>query len=124
MTHRHAQRRGVVARPSEAHLRMLARLIKRAEVAALDCTDKAKALSLTQEAERVARKAVLPVGHQNDADSPVVRLIRLGKAWHGMDVHERRSAPLRDLAIHAREVVDAALLGLSAPALSRGGGDA
>lgn len=115
MTHAHAKRRGVTPRPSEAHLRMLARLVKRAEVAAKTPTDAKKALVLTQEAERVARQAVLPVGHQSDEASPVVRLIRMAKGWHLSKAREAEAQSLSELAAWAREIVDAALLGLGKP---------
>lgn len=121
MTHLHAKRRGVVPRPSEAHLRMLARLVKRAQVALNNPEDTGKALMLTKEAERVAKKAVLPVDHQNDANSPVILLIRLSKDWLAMG-GERRAQSAQGLGVYAaeaREVVDAALLGLSAPTVRR-----
>jgi len=120
MSHRHAQRRGAVIKPSEAHLRMLSRLIKRADVADRAADDKAKALSLTVEAERAGNKAVLPVGHQNDANSPLVQLIRVGKAWHGMTVGARREAGIGELAARSREAVDAALLDLTPPQIEEG----
>lgn len=118
MTQMHAKRRGVAPRPSEAHLRMLSRLVKRAQVALNSPDDADKALMLTKEAERVAKKAVLPVGHQQNERSPVVKLIRLSKDWFAMG-GERRAQSARGLASLAgktREIVDEALLALSAPA--------
>lgn len=112
MTHTHAKRAGVVPRPSEAHLRMLARMVKRAEVAAKAPEDSKKALALTLEAEKVSRKAILPVGHQNDAASPVVRLIRAGMEWHRLPDRAAKAQSLADLALWTREVLDACLLDL------------
>ena len=77
MTQPHAKRRGVIPRPSDAHMRLLRRLLKRAEGAAKDPVKNAKAFAIAADK---AGKAILPVGHQH-ADSVFTRLIRLGKRF-------------------------------------------
>jgi len=85
MTHRHRFRRGVAPRPSDKDLRLLGRLLKRAEKACRP--DGVGALPFVVAAEK-AGKAVLPVGYTG-ADSVFVRLIRLGKDFGGMSGEER-----------------------------------
>ncbi len=85
MTHRHRFRRGVAPRPSDKDLRLLGRLLKRAEKACRP--DGAGVLPFVVAAEK-AGKAVLPVGHTG-ADSVFVRLILIGKGFGGMSAEAR-----------------------------------
>lgn len=77
MSHRHAQRRGAPARPSERDIRLLQRLTKRARAAARD--PEGKALPLVVAAEK-AGDAILPLGFRGEAQC-FVTLIRLGKGF-------------------------------------------
>lgn len=61
MTHRHRIKRGVTPRPSDHHLRLLSRMIARAERASGDLNRNAGSFI---EASARAEKAILPVGHQ------------------------------------------------------------
>ena len=103
MTQAHAKRKGVVPRPSEADLRALERLIKRAqEVVRRPCAK--THLSLVQAGERVGRSVILPLGHHRD-DSEVVRLIRMAKTWLVGGASPDRLEELAQLAERAAEAV-------------------
>lgn len=106
MTHRHAYRRRVTPRPSERDLRLISRLLVRAEKAAR--TPCANALPFVRAAER-AGKAILPVGHQGE-NSVFVRLIRIGKDFLRLEPEARReaSSQIADLTDRCREALDAA----------------
>ena len=105
MTHRHRFRRGVAPRPSDKDLRLLGRLLKRAEKACRP--DGAGVLSFVDAAER-AGKAVLPVGHTGP-DSVFVQLIRLGKGFGALSAEERagREAEIGRLVAACRAVLAA-----------------
>lgn len=105
MTQRHAMRRGVTPRPSEKDERAWRRLIVRARAAAKDATGNGKPFVIAAEK---AGKAIAPVGHQQDADSPFIRLVRLGKRWLLLNVTERlaEAATVRELAEACAEVLD------------------
>ncbi|MDP3405064.1 MAG: hypothetical protein Q8S03_10270 [Brevundimonas sp.] len=77
MTQPHAKRRGVTPRPSDAHIRLLRRLLKRAEGAAKDPVKNAKPFAIAADK---AAKAILPVGHQHPGND-FSWLIRLGKRF-------------------------------------------
>lgn len=103
MTQAHAKRKGVVPRPSEADLRALERLIKRAqEVVRRPCAS--THLSLVMAGERVGRSVILPLGHHHEA-SVVVRLIRLAKGWLSAGVVGRNLTELAQLAEASAEAV-------------------
>lgn len=106
MTHRHAYRRHVTPRPSDRDLRVLNRMLARAEKAGR--TPCANPLPFVRAAEK-AGKAILPVGHQGE-QSMFVRLIRLGKEFLRMDGDARReaAATITDLAERCRAALDAA----------------
>lgn len=106
MTHRHAYRRRVTPRPSDRDLRLINRMLARAEKAAR--TPCANALPFVRAAER-AGKAILPVGHQGE-NSVFVRLIRIGKDFLRLDQDARREAAnqIVMLAEQCRDALDAA----------------
>lgn len=85
MTHRHRFRRGVAPRPSDKDLRLLGRLLKRADTARR--RDGAGVLPFVIAAEKAAG-AILPVGHQG-RDSVFVQLIQIGKAFGRMCPEDR-----------------------------------
>lgn len=105
MTHRHAYRRHVTPRPSDRDLRVLNRLVVRAEKAGR--TPCANPLPFVRAAEK-AGKAILPVGHQGE-QSVFVRLIRLGKDYLRLDNDARReaAATIADLVERCRAALDA-----------------
>lgn len=105
MTQRHAMRRGVTPRPSEKDERLLRRLIVRAKAVAADAARDGKPFVIAAEK---AGKAILPVGHQQNPDSPFVALIRLGKRWLLLNVTERLAAAgtVRELAEACGEALD------------------
>lgn len=114
MTHRHAYRRGVVARPSDKDLRTLRRLVVRAEKAAADPAG--KGLPFVVAAEK-AWRAVLPIGFRG-ADQCFIQLIRIGKGEGRPDgkstfltlTGDARSAAVArmpDLANQCRAALDA-----------------
>jgi hypothetical protein len=107
MTHRHAQRRGVVPRPSDADIRLWRRLIKRAEVIAADSAKPGEPMVIAAEK---AAKAIAPVGHQQDRNSPFIRLVRTGQGWLRLGADERaaRAGDLRAMARDCAEVLDQA----------------
>lgn len=105
MTHRHAYRRRVTPRPSDRDLRLINRMLVRAEKTAR--TPCANALPFVRAAER-AGKAVLPVGHQGE-HSVFVRLIRIGKDFLRLDLDARREAAsqIAELTDRCREALAA-----------------
>lgn len=105
MTHRHRFRRGVAPRPSDKDLRLLGRLLKRADKACRP--DGAGVQPFVDAAER-AGKAVLPVGHTGP-DSVFVQLIRIGKAFGGMSAEDQagRAAEIGRLVGACRAVLAA-----------------
>jgi hypothetical protein len=100
LSHRHRQRPGVIPKPSEADIRILRRMLKRAGAAV------ASPLPFVVASEK-AWKAVLPVGYR-DADQCFVRLIRLGKGWLLLTHNERleKAGTMKGLAGECREVLD------------------
>jgi hypothetical protein len=105
MTHRHRFRRGVAPRPSDKDLRLLGRLLKRAERACRP--DGAGAVPFVVAAEKAA-KAVLPVGHQG-RESVFVRLIQLGQGFGRMSAEGRagQAADVERLVAACRAVLTA-----------------
>lgn len=77
MTHRHAFRRGTVARPGERDLRELRRLVRRAAWVGADPLINARPFVIAAEK---AGKAILPPAYRGN-DSCFVQLIRLGKRF-------------------------------------------
>lgn len=77
MTHRHAFRRGTVARPGERDLRALRRLIRRAARVGADPLINARPFVIAAEK---AGGAILPPAYRG-GDSCFVALIRLGKRF-------------------------------------------
>ncbi len=97
MPHRHALRRGQLARPTDKCLRLWRRLIKRAGGPGF------------VEAAWEAGRAVAPVGHQH-ASSPFIRLVRMGKHWPALSRDARAAcvAQAQELAAACARVLDGA----------------
>lgn len=106
MTHRHAFKRGVAPRPSEADIRAWRRLIKRALAVGVDPGKPGKPFSISADK---AAKAILPVGHQGP-DGVFTRLVRIGKRWLVITGTERQAlgAEVRELARDCAEILDGA----------------
>lgn len=98
MAHRHARRKGQVPQPSDKCIRRWRRLIKRAG-----------GPGFVEAAEDAGRHAVAPVGHQQSADSPFMRLVRMGKDWANLTTGMRTAlAPeARELAQRCAEILNA-----------------
>lgn len=106
MTQPHAKRRGVTPRPSDAHIRTLRRLLKRAEGAAKDPARNAKAFVIAAEK---AKKAILPIGHQQ-AGNIFSQLIRLGLRFLLLTFVQRaqEAAGITDLVARCGAALDEA----------------
>lgn len=96
MPHRHALRKGQVARPSDKCIRRWRRLIKRAG-----------GPGFVEAAEEAGRLAVAPLGHEN-AESPFIRLVRMGKDWASLSRDARAGcvAQAQALAAECARVLD------------------
>lgn len=96
MPHRHALRKGQVARPSDKCIRRWRRLIKRAG-----------GPGFVEAAEEAGRLAVAPPGHQH-AESPFIRLVRMGKDWASLSRDARAAcvAQAQELAAECAQVLD------------------
>jgi hypothetical protein len=97
MPHRHAQRKGQVIQPSDKCLRRWRRLIKRAG-----------GPGFVEAACDAGRHAVAPLGYR-DADSPFMRLVRMGKDWASLSRDGRAGCVAQAQALAARcaEILDA-----------------
>ena len=107
MTHRHRFRRGVTPRPSDKDLRLLERLLKRADGACRPELGFGRGVvPFVEAAKKAGEKAILPVGHRGP-DSVFVRLIRIGKGMgrEPLGAQEARAAEISRLVAACRAVL-------------------